>query len=209
MFNAKSVYFVIFFFVLMASFALVGCGSSKTSQEGEWGTVTGTYIDAANSKVIAKSDGGEYIIPVDSYGRFSASLPVGVYTFYYRAVATGEKLILTNKTFLVTNNVTISVVDAKMIPQPKVMAVNVSLVNRDSVIIEWETDIESDGCVEYGTNELYGYQTYVSTELTRLHRVQLTALNPNTTYHFRIIASRHNSETAQTITQDYTFTTEN
>ena len=207
MLNTKSASILLLAMVLVTMLSLVGCGNSKSSSGEEFGTVTGTYLDAANSTVIATSEAGEFVIPVDAYGRFSANLPVGVYSFSYRAAESGEKLCLTNKTFVVANNVTISVVDATMVPQAQIKAVNVSVVDSDSAIIEWETDIESDGYLEYGTNELYGYKTFVSTDLTILHRVQINSLLRGTTYHFRIVASRHNVESAQTISQDYTFAT--
>ena len=63
--------------------------------------------------------------------------------------------------------------------------------------------------LEYGTNELYGISTYVSTDLTTQHRVQLGSLAANTTYHFRIVASRHNLESSRYLSKDYTFTTPN
>lgn len=207
--TAKSFSSIFMLFLLITLFSLVGCSAgTNSSVTGDFGRVTGVYADAANSTIIAESEVGEYVIPVAADGRFSAGLPAGVYTFSYRSATSGEKLKLTNRTFVVANNMTISIIDASLIPQPKVLAVNVSVVNTDSAIIEWETDIESDGYLEYGTNELYGYMTYVSTEMTKMHRVQLGALNIGTTYHFRIVASRHNSEAAQTITKDYTFTTE-
>ena len=201
----KLVFVAIFVFAVM--FNLVGCSSSSDSNlNTESGYITGSLLDAANSNIVAKSDSGEYVIPVDSYGRFSASLPAGVYTLGYRA-ATTNKLVLTNKTFVVANNVTINIVDADLVPQPQVIVVNIPVVNANSAIIEWETDIESDGFVEYGTNELYGVSTYVSSDLTTRHRVQISPLMPNTTYHFRVVASRHNIESTKFLTQDYTFTT--
>ena len=188
-------------------FNLVGCSSSSDSNlNTESGYITGSLLDAANSNIVAKSDSGEYVIPVDSYGRFSASLPAGIYTLGYRA-ATTNKLVLTNKTFVVANNVTINIVDTDLVPQPQVIVVNIPVVNANSAIIEWETDIESDGFIEYGTNELYGVSTYVSSDLTTRHRVQISPLMPNTTYHFRVVASRHNIESTKFLTQDYTFTT--
>ncbi len=195
-------------FLIVALFYLVGCSSSSSDNNlnSESGFVTGSLLEAANSNIVAKSDSGEYVIPVDSFGRFSASLPVGVYSLAYRA-ATSNKLVLTNKTFVVANNVTINIVDADLVPQPQVIVVNIPVVNANSAIIEWETDIESDGYVEYGTNELYGVSSYVSSDLTKRHRVQLSSLMANTTYHFRVIASRHNLESTKFITQDYTFTT--
>ena len=189
---------------------LVGCSSSSdNSLKGEYGTVTGSLLDAANSNIVATSDSGEYIIPVNADGRFSANLPVGVYTLSYRAATANNKLVLTEKKLIVANNVTISVVDSELVPIPQVLAVSIPVINANSAIIEWETDIESDGFIEYGTNELYGVSTYVSTDLTTQHRVQLTSLMPNTTYHFRVVASRHNLESTRFYTQDYTFTTPN
>ena len=195
---------------LIAVINLVGCSSSSdNSLKGEYGTVTGSLLDAANSNIVATSDSGEYIIPVDADGRFSANLPVGVYTLSYRAATANNKLVLTEKKLIVANNVTISVVDSELVPIPQVLAVSIPVINANSAIIEWETDIESDGFIEYGTNELYGVSTYVSTDLTTQHRVQLTSLMPNTTYHFRVVASRHNLESTRFYTQDYTFTTPN
>lgn len=187
---------------------LVGCSSSSdNSLNAESGTVTGSLLDAANSNIVATSDSGEYLIPVGADGRFSANLPVGVYSLSYRSAAANNKLVLTEKKLVVANNVTISVVDAELVPIPQVLSVTVPVINANSAIIEWETDIESDGYLEYGTNELYGVSTYVSTDLTTHHRVQLGSLSANTTYHFRIVASRHNLESSRFYSQDYSFTT--
>ena len=193
---------------LTVAINLVGCSSSSdNSLNCESGTVTGSLLDAANSNIVATSDAGEYIIPVDADGRFSANLPVGVYALSYRSASANNKLVLTEKKLVVANNVTISVVDAELVPIPQVLTVSVPVINANSAIIEWETDIESDGYLEYGTNELYGISTYVSTDLTTQHRVQLGSLMPNTTYHFRIVASRHNLESSRYLSKDYTFTT--
>ena len=195
---------------LTVAINIVGCSSSSdNSLNSESGTVTGSLLDAANSNIVATSDAGEYLIPVDSDGRFSANLPVGVYTLSYRSAAANNKLVLTEKKLVVANNVTISVVDAELVPIPQVLTVSIPVINANSAIIEWETDIESDGYLEYGTNELYGISTYVSTDLTTHHRVQLGSLAANTTYHFRIVASRHNLESSIYLSKDYTFTTPN
>ena len=194
--------------LLAVAINLVGCSStSDNSLKSEYGTVTGSLLDAANSNIVATSDAGEYLIPVDSDGRFSANLPVGVYTLSYRSATANNKLVLTEKKLVVANNVTLSVVDAELVPIPQVLNVSVPVINANSAIVEWETDIESDGYLEYGTNELYGVSTYVSTDLTTHHRVQLGSLTANTTYHFRIVASRHNLESSRFYSKDYTFTT--
>jgi hypothetical protein len=89
-----------------------------------------------------------------------------------------------------------------------VLSVAVPLVYDTSAVIEWETDIESDGFVEFGTSELYGYSSYGGSELKTRHRVQLYNLLPATTYHFRINASRYSLESARSLSRDFTFTTE-
>ncbi len=193
--------------LFIALFNLVGCSSSSNnSLNSESGTVTGSLLDAANSNIVAESDNGEYIIPVDAFGHFTANLPVGVYRFSYRSAST-NKIVLTERKYIVANNALISVLDTELVPQPQVLTVSIPVVSDNSAIIEWETDIESDGYLEYGTNELYGISTFVSTDLTTQHRVQLNSLMANTTYHFRIIATRHNLESAKFISNDYTFTT--
>ena len=108
---------------------------------------------------------------------------------------------------IIESGKTISLVDADLVPIPLVTSVSASVVNADSAILEWETDIESDGYVEYGINELYGTYSYVTDQQTIMHRVQLMGLQSNTTYHFRIVASRHNIEASQSISKDYVFTT--
>ncbi len=204
----RNIRFAVFLAVTIV-LSLVGCSNSTTTYSNdESGIITGSLLEAANSNIIATSDSGEYLIPVDSYGRFSSSLPVGVYSLSYRS-STNDKLILTNKKIIIVNNVTISVVDAELVPQPQILYVNVPVIGANSAIIEWETDIESDGYVEYGTNELYGVQTYVSTEQTKQHRIQITGLMSDTTYHFRVVASRHHLDTTTFISSDYTLTTNN
>ena len=208
--NMKKNIAIAIILLFVAVINLVGCSSSSdNSLNVESGTVTGSLLDAANSNIVATSDSGEYLIPVDADGRFSANLPVGVYSLSYRSASANNKLVLTEKKLVVANNVTISVVDAELVPIPQVLSVTIPVINANSAIIEWETDIESDGHLEYGTNELYGISTYVSTDLTTHHRVHLGSLSANTTYHFRIVASRHNLESSRFYSQDYTFTTPN
>lgn len=162
--------------------------------------------EAANGTLVASNEGGRYVVHVDDSGRFSANLPVGTYDLAMRA-STGEKLELVNRTVVVANNVAISVVNAEMVPIPLVKSVTVTQAGSTSVIVQWETDIESDGCVEYGPNELYGSMTFVTSDLSIVHQAQITGLTPNTTYHFRVVATRHNIEASKFLSEDYTFCT--
>lgn len=206
MYNDKTASILLFAFLTFALISLAGCSSSSGSREA-YGRVMGSLPEAANSNIIAKSHTSVYLIAVDSMGRFSADLPADVYTFSFRGAFKDGKFSLTTKTFVVANNTTINIVDADLVPQPQVLTVSVPVINENSAIIEWETDIESDGYLEYGTNELYGVSTHVSTDLTLRHRVQLDSLISGTTYHFRIVASRYNLESAKFISRDYTFIT--
>lgn len=192
---------------LFAVFSLVGCsGTSKTTDEDGFGTIIGFMPEAANGTLVASNEGGRYVVHVDDSGRFSANLPVGTYDLAMRA-STGEKLELVNRTVVVANNVAISVVNAEMVPIPVVKSVTVTQAGSTSVIVQWETDIESDGCVEYGPNELYGSMTFVTSDLSIVHQAQITGLTPNTTYHFRVVATRHNIEASKFLSEDYTFCT--
>jgi hypothetical protein len=59
-------------------------------------------------------------------------------------------------------------------------------VTPDSAVIFWETSKASDGRVVYGANaRIYSSEMIESTQ-TREHWIQLTELNPSTTYHFRV-----------------------
>lgn len=184
---------------------LQGClSSSKTPDQP--GTLTGSIPLARNLNLIASRNDMQTVIPIDASGNFRARLEPGVYQLYLQTEA-GD-LTLIRKTVNIENNISVSVVDADLIPIPQVKSVSVPLVYNTSATIEWETDIESDGYVEFGTNELYGYSSYATTELKTRHRMQLFNLLPATTYHFRVVASRYNLESARSITRNFTFTTE-
>ena len=59
-------------------------------------------------------------------------------------------------------------------------------VTPDSAVIFWETSKASDSRVVYGTNaRIYSSEMIESTS-TREHWIQLTELNPSSTYHFRV-----------------------
>jgi hypothetical protein len=58
-------------------------------------------------------------------------------------------------------------------------------INTNSAKITWQTDIESDGFVNYGTNK-EDLQTIGSSVLTTQHDLELKELQPNTTYYFNV-----------------------
>ncbi|EKD82618.1 MAG: fibronectin, type III protein [uncultured bacterium] len=184
---------------------LQGCLSSHGTEDST-GVLSGKFSEAANLKILARSDDKEIAIPVDSEGRFSVRVASGIYSLLLQT--SDGTITLIRRGVQVDNNMTVTVLDTDIVPIPQVKSVSVPLVYSTSAIIEWETDIESDGYVEFGNNELYGYSSYAVTELKTRHRIQLYNLLPASTYHFRVVASRYNLESARSISRNYTFSTE-
>lgn len=187
----------------MAAFS--GClNSSESKIQG--GMLAGELPQFANANLLIRGSAGETAVNTDAAGRFSASLPAGRYQLLLQN-SKGE-LIVIRRELLVENNLTLVVTDVDLIPIPRVTSVSVPMIYDNSAIIEWETDIESDGHVEYGTTEVYGMASYADTELKTRHRIQLYDLQPATTYHFRIAASRYSLESTTSLSRDFAFTTE-
>lgn len=187
----------------MAAFS--GCLNSSES-EINGGMVAAELPQFANASFILRGSSGETAVNADASGRFSANLPAGRYQLLMQN-SKGE-LIVIKRELLIENNLTLVVTDVDMIPIPRVTSVSVPMIYADSAIIEWETDIESDGHVEYGTSEVYGMASYADTELKTSHRIQLYDLQPATTYHFRIAASRYSLDSTISLSRDFAFTTE-
>jgi hypothetical protein len=101
----------------------------------------------------------------------------------------------------------VNYVDAQMVQMPKVTAVRAQLVYANSAVIEWETDIEADGYVEYGLSEVYGVSSPMAEGVRRQHRAQLEGLSAGTEYSFRVVASRHGLEAARVYSANYKFQT--
>jgi hypothetical protein len=190
---------------LLVVATLQGCLSSHGDTDSN-GVISGQFRAAANLQILASNGNSEVAIPVDGEGRFSARVAGGLYNLYMQA--SDGTITLIRRDVQVDNNMTVTVLDTDIVPIPQVTSVAVPLVYSTSATIEWETDIESDGYVEFGNNELYGYSSYATTELKKRHRIQLYNLLPATTYHFRVVASRYNLESARSISRNFTFTTE-
>ncbi len=188
---------------------MAGCGGTGGSGERSSanGLLTGKVpIVSGSVVVIRNADGVEREVAIDGDGKYAASLRPGTYSVLLK---TGDgKLTLVSQAVNIEDNMTVSLVDVRLVPLPQVVSVSVPLVDHDTATIEWISDIDADGRIEYGTDTRYGYSTYTDTELKTKHRIQLHDLRPDTTYHFRIVASRYGLETAETFSQDYAFTTE-
>jgi hypothetical protein len=70
---------------------------------------------------------------------------------------------------------------------PKISNVSVGPgLTATSARITWTTDVPSDSQVEFGPTNTYGLSTPVDTQPSLRHDMQLTGLEPNAVYHFRV-----------------------
>lgn len=84
-------------------------------------------------------------------------------------------------------------------------AVTAETITHDSAEIVWRTSEPSDSRVEYGTTKSYGSTSALDPTFVSDHRVLLSGLSPDTTYHFRVISNNQSGGTF--ISEDFTFTT--
>ncbi len=112
------------------------------------------------------------------------------YTAYDKNIVNG---VVTYYTLTTTQNVT-----------PPTISNISSSVSTSTALITWKTDKLSDSKVNYGSTTSYG-QTATSSTLTIDHSLNISGLTPNTTYHYQIVSSDANSNTATST--DNTLTT--
>ncbi len=197
---------IVLLFVILS--LIPGCGSRIHDTSGDTALVQGKLpVFQIGDQVVLKNDLRAIELPVDMNGNFSGQVPQGTYQALIRSKTGTLKLI--EKTLTVEDNLTINVLNASLVPIPRVVSVSVPLVYEDSAVVEWETDIDSDGRVDYGVDTAYGYSSFTDSELKTRHRIQLYGLTPETAYHFRVVAGRHSLESVQTFSSDYVFSTEN
>ena len=101
------------------------------------------------------------------------------------------------------------------IPSPtlNVEVDNAPLLKMDSVrsraqtsaTIVWVTDEPTTGQVEYGTSTAYGGQTTLDSSLSYFHSQTISGLEPNTTYHYRLLSKDNNNNSLDL--SDKTFST--
>ena len=82
----------------------------------------------------------------------------------------------------------------------------VSGITDVSAVINWTTNENASSQVEYGKTASYGKESALNSTLTLTHKVTLTGLEPNTTYHYRVISVDSSGNTI-TFDEDRTFTT--
>lgn len=163
-------------------------------------------INAGGSAVLRWQVEGATTISIDQgIGRVSSAGSITVSpqkTLAYTLTAS-------NKGGTVTRSVVVYVtpaapVEARDITPPAIKDITSSLQNRTTAVISWVTNEPTSGKVEYGKNTQYGY-TATSEELKTAHSVRLDDLEPNTIYHFRIIATDESGN--ETASPDNVFTT--
>jgi peroxiredoxin len=71
---------------------------------------------------------------------------------------------------------------------PPSIQVSTTSTTETGATITWITDERATSQVQYGKTETYGSSTTPDTNLSTSHSVKLTGLDPNTTYHFKVIS---------------------
>lgn len=71
---------------------------------------------------------------------------------------------------------------------PAISDISVADISANRATINWETDEQASGQVEYGETDDYKWTSRWSTDLGTSHSVTLTSLSPETTYHYRVRA---------------------
>jgi peptidoglycan/xylan/chitin deacetylase (PgdA/CDA1 family) len=87
---------------------------------------------------------------------------------------------------------------------PVVSAVAHSNITASGATISWTTDEASDSRVDYGITDAYGANV-AATTLGTSHSLELTGLDPNTSYHYKVTSKDAAGNT--TVSGDLTFTT--
>jgi hypothetical protein len=88
---------------------------------------------------------------------------------------------------------------------PVISAVSATTIGSSSATIVWTTDQASTSQVAYGTTNSYGSTTTMNNSLVTSHSVNLSGLNPSTTYYYEVISQ--NSSGSSSTSGGFMFTT--
>ena len=88
----------------------------------------------------------------------------------------------------------------------RIMSIASSGITGSSATILWTTNLPSDSQVEYGQTAGYGSSTTLSGSMMTSHSQELTGLNANTLYHYRV--KSRGSDGALVASEDLTFNTQ-
>ncbi len=87
----------------------------------------------------------------------------------------------------------------------KILSIYVTDITGSSAVVSWATNQPCDAQVEYGLDLGYGNLSDFDPVLVNYHQIQLSGLEENTTYHFRVISKNASGESI--ISNDSTFST--
>ncbi len=95
---------------------------------------------------------------------------------------------------IVAHHVTVDIDEVRVtaIPtdvNPPVISLIASETAATSAYITWRTDEPANARVAYGLTSAYGDTAMVGTALRLTHGVPITGLNPNTTYHYKVLSA--------------------
>lgn len=93
----------------------------------------------------------------------------------------------------------------EIIYPPIISSISVDSIRANSAVISWKTDKPADTQVEFGLDLSYGRATEIDSQQTLTHRITLTALLPDSLYHFRCRSRATDGQL--TISEDLKFTT--
>ncbi|MBI3038312.1 fibronectin type III domain-containing protein [bacterium] len=194
--------------ILISFTVLQGCQKNSMGDfhETKRGHLHGKIRPSHGAVILAQTEANVIEIPTSPDGYFEAFLNPGNYKILMKS--SDGSLTLIKKEVIIEDNISISLLNVSMVPIPRITSVSVPIVTKDSATIEWETDIDSEGRIEYGTDANYGYSTFSDTDLKKIHRLQIFSLLPSTPYHFRVSATRHGLDSVQSFSRDYTFATD-
>lgn len=99
----------------------------------------------------------------------------------------------------------VSVTSAAGPGDPTILSIDVSSITENSATVAWTLDEPSSGKVKYGTKDKYGDSTQEVTDLETSHSQELTGLEPDTTYHYRVVSTDATGATVKSA--DRVFTT--
>lgn len=88
---------------------------------------------------------------------------------------------------------------------PLISGVSVTDLTGTSAVVTWATDEPATAQLEYGTASAYGRSSSLDTSLVTSHTVNLSGLEPDTTYHFRVRSKDKAGNEA--VSEDDTFST--
>jgi hypothetical protein len=87
---------------------------------------------------------------------------------------------------------------------PAIYNIAIAEYTGETAAITWETDKDTISQIEFGKTDAYGELTTATEYFTTGHRIELTGLKPNTTYHFKIKSTDKSGNQSESEDQSFT-----